>query len=161
MCWPSRITQIANDRQQRRGFLFGQGGGRFVEDQQANLFIQRLGDLHQLLLTKAEVADAGIGGNGQIDLRQQLLTAQRHGFIIQQTMAGYLGAEENILQHGEMFHQRQLLMNNGDAFAFGIANMVCLQRFAGKNNLALIASVRIDTAQHLHQRRFPRPIFTA
>ncbi len=47
-------------------------------------------------------------------------------------MAGYLGAEENILQHGEMFHQRQLLMNNGDAFAFGIANMVCLQRFAGK-----------------------------
>ncbi len=83
-------------------------GGRFVEDQQANLFIQRLGDLHQLLLTKAEVADAGIGGNGQIDLRQQFLTAQRHGFIIQQTMAGDLGAEENILQHGEMFHQRQL-----------------------------------------------------
>ena len=76
-------------------------------------------------------------------------------------MAGYLGAEENILQHGEMFHQRQLLMNNGDAFAFGIANMVCLQRFAGKNNLPLIASVRIDTAQHFHQRRFSRTIFTA
>ncbi len=59
------VLQIANDRQQRRGFLFGQGGGRFVEDQQANLFIQRLGDLHQLLLTKAEVADAGIGRNGR------------------------------------------------------------------------------------------------
>jgi hypothetical protein len=60
----------------------------------------------------------------QADLRQQLFAAQRHGVVIQQTVAGDLGAEENILQHGEMFHQRQLLVNDGDAFAFGIANMV-------------------------------------
>ncbi|MOA14569.1 hypothetical protein D3C78_1346770 [compost metagenome] len=51
-------------------------------------------------------------------------------------------------------------MNDGDTFTLGIANMSRLQRLSGKYDFALVASVRIDTAQHFHQRGFPRAIFT-
>jgi hypothetical protein len=77
MCWPSRITQIvsptASLTEQETATLLA-----IVRDLQnhdiACIYIshKRLGDLHQLLLTEAEVADAGVGRNGQIDLRQQL-----------------------------------------------------------------------------------------
>jgi hypothetical protein len=56
-----------------------------------------------------------------------------------------------------MFHQRQLLMNDGDAFAFGIANMPGLQRFAGKNNFAVIAAVRIDPHSTFISVDLPEP----
>ena len=76
-------------------------------------------------------------------------------------MAGDLRAEKNVLQYGQMFYQRQLLMNDGDTFALGIANMARLQSFPGKNNFPLIATVRIYSAQYLHERRFPGAVFSA
>ena len=60
-----------------------------------------------------------------------------------------------------MLHQRQLLVNNSDAFTFGIANVRGLEHLAGKDDFALVAAVRIDPAQHFHQRGFSRAIFAA
>ena len=85
-------------------------------------------------------------------LRQQLFTAERHGVVIQHAVVGDFGSEENVLQHGEMFHQRQFLVDDGDTFAFGIANVSCLDHFAGKNDFAFVAAVRVDPTQHFHQR---------
>ena len=76
-------------------------------------------------------------------------------------MAGDLRAEKNILQNGQMFYQRQLLMNDGNPFALGIAYMARPQRFPGKNNLSLIATVRIYSAKDLHERGFTGAVFAA
>ncbi|MNY31331.1 hypothetical protein D3C86_1654910 [compost metagenome] len=51
-------------------------------------------------------------------------------------------------------------MNDGNTFPLGIANMSRLQRLSGEDDFALVTSVRIDTAQHFHQRGFSRAIFT-
>ena len=48
-----------------------------------------------------------------------------------------------------------------DAFAFGITNVRGLKHLTGKDDFALVAAVRIDPAQHLHQRGFPRAVFAA
>ncbi|MNN88104.1 hypothetical protein D3C81_2057480 [compost metagenome] len=44
------MLQVADDIQQDRSFLLSQRCGRFIEDQQAHLFVQRFGNFDQLLL---------------------------------------------------------------------------------------------------------------
>ncbi|SWL59697.1 Uncharacterised protein [Klebsiella pneumoniae] len=65
---------------------------------------------------------------------------------------GYFVTQEDIFQHGQFFHQRQFLVNNGDTFAFGIADVTRLNLFSRKNNFAFVGTMGINTTQHFHQR---------
>ena len=60
-----------------------------------------------------------------------------------------------------MLHQRQLLVDDGDAFAFGIADVCRLDNFTGKDDFAFVAAVWVDPAQHFHQRRLARAVLAA
>ena len=43
-------------------------------------------------------------------------------------------------------------MNDGDTFAFGIADVTRLNLFSRKNNFAFVGAMGINTTQHFHQR---------
>ena len=71
-------------------------------------------------------------------------------FIIDHTEATELGTEENVLHDRKLPHQRQLLMNNHNAFALGVADGLRLDAIAGKANFAVKFAVRVKPAQHGH-----------
>ena len=53
------LLQLAEQAEQVRGVVVVQRGGRLVQDEQLHVLGQRLGDLDQLLLADAELADRG------------------------------------------------------------------------------------------------------
>ncbi len=69
------IAQVVDNAQQHLGFTLSQRRGRLIEDQEPHLLIQRAGDLDQLLLPQAQIADPGVGRDVEPHPRQQLLAA--------------------------------------------------------------------------------------
>ena len=55
----------------------GQRGGRLVEDDDARVGTQRLGDLDQLALALAQAGDRRARGDIEVDRRQQLAARAR------------------------------------------------------------------------------------
>jgi hypothetical protein len=62
--------QFQHQVQKAVGVGFLQGSGRFVEDQQADVLRQGLGDFDQLLLADTQLADDRAGGFVQADLTE-------------------------------------------------------------------------------------------
>ena len=66
----------------------------------------------------------------------------------------HLVAEEDVLGDRQQRHQRQLLVDDDDAERSLSAMPRKARSSPSKTDLALVGAVRIDAAQHLHQRRF-------
>ena len=66
-------AELEREIEQRRAVALVEAGGRLVQDQQAHLLGQRLGDLHQLLLADPEIGDQRVRRLIEPDFRQQLL----------------------------------------------------------------------------------------
>ena len=101
--------------EQRLAVLFGQAGGRLVEDQQLDFLAQRLGDLDQLLLADADIGDERLGVFLQTDLLQQGARARLVGVPVDDAEAGMLVAEEDVFGDRQHRHQRKLLVDDDDA----------------------------------------------
>lgn len=59
------LRRSIDDRQQPLGILHRQNGGRFVEDHDAGILRQGLGDLDHLLMRDRQAADQRIGADGK------------------------------------------------------------------------------------------------
>ena len=66
-----RRVSLADQLEQARGLARRQRGGRLVEDDDAGVELQRLGDLDQLPLARREPLDQRIGRQVEIDLAEQ------------------------------------------------------------------------------------------
>jgi hypothetical protein len=114
------VAQRPQHAEELVGLLRGQHAGRLVEDEDAGAAIERLQDLDALLQPDRQLADHGVG----ID-RQAVVAAERcqrlPGFrqaAGQQRPA--LGAQHDVLQHGEVVDQHEVLVDHADAGGDGV-----------------------------------------
>ena len=147
------LAEFDQEVEQRVAVLLRQRGGRFVEDQQLDLLGQRLGDLDQLLLADADIGDQRVGVFPEPDLAQQLAGAPPREVPVDHAEARLLVAEEDVLGDRQQRHQRQFLVDDDDADALGIVDAGKTAFLAEEADRALVAAMRIDARQHLHERR--------
>ncbi len=106
------------------GLLRRQHGGRLVEDQDARAAVERLQDLDPLLQADRQVADERVGIDVEPVLARQArqLGAGRREAARQQRAA--LGAEHDVLEHGEVVDQHEVLVDHADAGGDRVARAV-------------------------------------
>ncbi len=138
------------------GLALGQHGSRLVEDQHARIAVERLKDLHALALADREIADPRIGIDGEPEargdpeqLRPRLLPARAQA-------EQRLGTDDDIVEHGEIGGQREMLMHHADARLDRGARLARRQGLAKGPHLTLIGDVMAE--QDVHQRRLARTV---
>ncbi len=96
--------------------VVGQRRGRLVEHEDLDLPRQRLGDLHELALRRAEVAHDGIGRKLQMEVVGELRDGCVHGAPIEQNAAADdLMAEEDVVGHAHRHDEVGFLIDDADA----------------------------------------------
>ena len=138
-------------------FRIGEHGGRLVEDEDAHVARQRLGDFDHLLVGDAEVA----GARARVDVVAERLQ-QFAGFLVQCFPVNERTPltevfQENVLGHRQVWRQRQLLVHDADA-----AFLTLLRRgevFLFTENLHASGILDVDAGKNLHQCRFAGAVF--
>ena len=74
---------------------------------------------------------------------------------------GVLVAEEDVLGDGQHGHQREFLVDDPDAAPLAGPDVLEVAGPAVEDDLAVVAAVRVDPAEHLHQRRLAGAVLTA
>ena len=143
--------QRRQDAEQLVGLLRRQHGARLVEDQDARAAEQHLQDLDALLLADRKIGHQRIGVDRKPVLARQSrqLGAGRRQAASQQRSA--LGAQHQVLQHGEGADQHEMLVHHADAVGDGIARVFHADRGAVDADLAGIGVV--EAVEDAHQRR--------
>ena len=117
-------------------------------------FDKRLGDLDQLLLADAEIGDQRVGMFLEADLVEQLrvrLSASYQSMTPSFAVSLPRKMFSAIESSGTSASSWWMMMMPGFSLSAMIAEALLLPI---DRDLALIAAMRIDTAQHLHQGRF-------
>ena len=119
------LLELAQQAQQVLGVAVVERRRRLVEDEQLDLLRERLGDLDELLLADAELADG----------RHRVLVAARPAPgasrprvgpvpVDQAAAPAPLVAEEDVLGDRQVGHQRELLVDDDDALGLGVVDRV-------------------------------------
>ncbi len=150
--------QAAHQVEQVGRVVLVQGRGGLVQDQQADVLRQRLGDLHQLLLADAEAFDRGVRVDVQADSGQQVDRAVARLRPVDQAALDDLVAQEDVLGDRQLGHQGQLLVDDHDTLVLGVLDPAEVHHLAVEHDVAAIGAVRVDTRQHLHQGGLARTV---
>ena len=147
-------------QQLQQGVAVGlvQAGRGLVQDQQLDLARQGLGNLDQLLLAHAQVGDEGVGRLFESNLVQQGLCHLVCGHPVDHAALGGLVAQKDVFCDGQQGHQRQLLVDDGHAQVFAVANALELALFPLKHDGAAVAAVGVNAREDFHQRGFARAV---
>ena len=100
--------------------LRGEHGRRLVQDDQAGAAVQRLDDLHALLLSDRELPDVGLRVHLQPVRLGQLRDAGGDLLEVQQRLARRTQPQRHILRHGQGRHEHEMLVDHADAGLDGI-----------------------------------------
>ena len=94
-------------------------GGGLVEDEQARLLQQRLGDLHHLLLLRGEVHHLLVDGQiAEIELVQERARPLPcHAVVGEGAEGPRLGTQADVLPDGELGNEAEVLVHVNDAVA--------------------------------------------
>ena len=74
---------------------------------------------------------------------------------------GGLVAEEDVLGDRELGDQRELLVDDHDPGGFAVPDVLERDGLSLEDDLAVVGAVRVDAAEHLHQRRLARAVLSA
>ena len=151
------IPQPRQNPEQMIRLLGRQHPRRLVQDQDIGTAVQRLQNLDPLLMAHRQILDHRIGVNVQIKLG-----AQRLQFLAGPRQAGgqhraILGPQNDVLQHGKVLHQLEMLENHPDAGAYGALAVGDGRQPAAHEYLTGIGLVK--PVQDRHQRRLARTVF--
>ena len=125
---PAR-AQVPDDREQPLDLVGRQRRGRLVEDQDARLDRQRLGDLDELLVGHRQAADGRADVEPDVELLEQGLRRPARGAPVEDPEpAGRGVADEHVLGDGQVREQARLLVDDGDAERSGLGRAVDLGR---------------------------------
>ncbi len=138
-----------------------QGRGGLVEDEQLDVLVQRLRDLHELLLADADVLDLRVRVVTQADAGEQVLGTQLRGGPVDGAEAAGLVAEEQVLGDRELRDQRELLVDDHDAGLLGLLDVREADFLALEDDLAGVGAVRVDAGEDLHQGRLAGTVLAA
>ena len=150
------VPQVAQDAEQVIRLGRGQNAGRFVQDQDIRLPIQRLEDLDTLLHADTDILDHRIGIDVQFIFRGQRF---QRGARLGQTgaqQAAILGPKDDVLQHREILDQLEMLEHHADACGDGRLAVGDGGLLPTDEDLARIGLV--EPIEDRHQRGFARAI---
>ena len=148
--------QILHDLHQLIDLLRRQHGGRLVEDEDLVVAVEHLQDLGALLHTHGDVLDQRV----RVDL-QAVFLAERDDLLpgvllLQEAAFCGLHAHDDVVQHGEAFHQLEVLVHH--AQRVGVVGILDGYLHAVLLDDALLGLIQAE--QHAHQRGFARAVLT-
>ena len=154
--------ELANDGEKLLHFLFGQGRGGFVHDDDLGVECHCFGNLHHLLFTDAQIAYIGGGLSvRQVNFCQKFFCALVHGGVIHHVSRSHFfagqTAHENIFTNVQPVDHTQFLIDDADAAFRGQMRCEAFVFFSVQNNGSFIRCV--GAAQHLHQCGFAGTVF--
>ena len=145
------VLELLEDAEEMVGLGGRQHAGRLVEDQDFGAAIERLEDFDALLQADRQFLDDGVG----IDLQavfalQPLQLGARVGDApLEQRLV--LGAEDDVLDDGEILDQHEMLVDHADAERDGVVRRLDRDRLAADFDLAAVGLV--EAVEDRHQRR--------
>ncbi len=116
--------------------------GGLVQDQDVGTTVERLQDLDALLHADRDVLDLGIGVDLEavlLDDLADLLTCLFHVEDARRT--AHFAAEHDVLGHGEIVHEHEVLVDHADAMGDGVVGGVDDDGLAVEADLALVGLV--------------------
>ena len=135
----------------------GQNPGRFVQNQDIGLPIERLEDFHPLLVTHRQILDQRVGVHVQLIFPRQIrqhLARPREGGVQHRAI---LGPQDHVFQNREILHQLEMLEHHANAGANGALAVGNGGQLAIHQYLPGIGLVK--PVEDRHQRRLARAIF--
>ena len=150
-------SQVPDDREQALDLVRRERRGRLVEDEDASLERQRLGDLDELLVGHGQAAD----GRTDVDLDRELLEQRlrcpaRRAPVEDPEPPGWGVPDEHVLGDGQVREQPWLLVDDGDAEGAGLGGPVDLDDLAVEHDRPAVGLV--DAGQDLDQRALARAV---
>ena len=141
--------------EERHGLLRRENRCRLVHDQDARLPVQRLQDLHALLLSDRELPDTRPRMHLEPVALAELRDASLDRTLVHEEGAalGAVIAEHDVLGDGERLHQPEVLVHHADAGVQRIAWGVEVDRLAVERDVALVRP--IEAGQDVRERRLP------
>ena len=153
--------ELEQQVEQRVAVGLVEAGGRLVEDQQLDLLGSALAISTSCCLPTPRLVISVFGDS----FRPTLASSSRVRLkAASQSMTPHprrLVAEEDVLGDRQQRHQRQFLMDDDDAERARCRRCARTPLLALEEDLALVGAVRIDAAQHLHQRRLAGAVLAA
>ena len=135
-------AQLAEEAVEAGGVRLREGRRRLVEDEDARLLGQRLADLHELLLADAQLLDGAPGVDVEADHLQRGLRLLAHEVPADEPGPHRLAAEGEVLLHGQLGDEGQLLRDEGDAVVLGVPEALEAHRCAVEQDLAAVGARR-------------------
>ena len=156
LSWRSRLEQV-------RGVVVVQRGGRLVEDEQLHLLRQRLGDLDELLLADAELADRRDRDLVEADPAEQRRRPRRWPGS---SRSGRCGRAARC--RGRCSRRSERYGTSASSWwmitmplCLAVADAPNCTGLAVEHDLAVVGAVPVDAGQDLHQGRLARAVLTA
>ena len=144
------LFQRARQIKQIDDLFPGEGGRGFVHDQQSGIMAERLCDLDQLLLGDTEGAGPGVKRGLKPEAAKQPGRRLPHRAPVKQAAPVLKMTQKDILDHRELGHDHQFLVNGADPFPARV------QRLAEFDGLAVhIQAARAGphgAGQDFHER---------
>ena len=149
--------QVLHDGHQLVDLLGCQHGGGLIEDEDLVVAVQHLQYLGALLHTHGDVLDQRV----RVDLQSVLFAEGQHLLpgllLLQETVFRGLNAHDDVVQHGEAFHQLEMLVDHADAQGIGIVGVFDRDHRAVLFDDALLGLIQAE--QYAHQRGLARAVF--
>ena len=151
--------EIGHDLEEHLRLVGRERAGGLVQNQEARVLRQRLGDFHLLLLGDVDVAHQ----RGGIHVLQAHLIQQRAAVgvellpVDQAEPALGLARLEDVLRHGQRVGQGQLLVDHGDSQRAGLDGRVGRNLLAVEDDLA--GGGLVHAGEYVHQRGLARAVF--
>lgn len=155
------VAQFAQQPEQMRRIVVVERRGRLVENEQFDALGQSFGDLDQLLFAHAEFAHRRDGVLPQADPAQQVGGLVIGPVPVDPAALGPLVAQEDVLGDRKLRAQREFLVDDHDPAAFAVADGPERAGLTVEGDLAVVAAVRVDAGQDLHQSGFPGAVLAA
>ena len=151
---PHQVEQVLGVRLvERRGGL--------VEDEQLHRLVERLRNLHQLLLADTQVLDLRVGIVAETDPGEQLSGALLRLDPVDDTEPARLVAEEDVLGDGQLGDEGELLMDDDDPGLLARFDVAEADLRTLEHDLARVGPVGVDAGEYLHQGGLARAVLSA
>ena len=145
------VAQLARDLQQPVGLVAGQRRGRLVHDDQPRVAHELAQDLDLLLVGRAQRPHGRRRARAKADALGQLGEALALLGAVDEAAAAQLDAEEDVVEDRQVGGERELLLDDPDAVADGVARRAMAHRLAVDEDLARVGRHR--AGDDLAQRR--------
>ena len=144
--------QVAEDLEQLERLLRREDGGRLVEDQDVRLAVERLQDLHPLLLADRDVGDQRVGVDLELELRGELADALVRGAVVEHDPGvRRLVREHDVLRDRHDRDEHEVLVHHPDPAVDRVLRRLEDDGLAVHEDLALVGPV--EPVEDVHQRR--------